>query len=440
MAMPRGQPDDPDTWFKPRNYPHFDKPVAKREVAEEVVKRFFERPEQHRFLPLISFTKRTRRWRSKRKVDASAPARAKETWKPRELAYSSNRDAHIFAAVGWELAQRYEQVLVAAGLDDVVVAYRKGRSNVTTAKSAFLDVQRMGVCTTITLDIKNFFPTISHAVLKRCWCQVMGSTLPPAHFAVFKAITQYSTVDRSKCLRRLGLSTTLPSRKLPRPLCTREEFARFVRGRAPHGLVEVRRAGIPQGTPISAVAANVAMLDFDVAVNEEAKRRGCTYRRYSDDMLLVCPCEEADGMLGFLVEALRDHAGCLQISADKTRRVEFEAGKLPANVPHLLYLGFAFNGDRAILRSATVSKFYGRMRRAVAALKRRLREGQFSGSAKGGRSVLQRRKLVSDFSRYGEDSLIRTYVRSATRIFPGKHIPRQFRNHLRRLRKLTKQD
>src|SRR3712207_8867890 len=34
----------------------------------------------------------------------------------------------------------------------------------------------------------------------------------------------------------------------------------------------------------------------------------------------------------------------------------FRSARLPANVPHLQYLGFLFNGERAVLRASTISK------------------------------------------------------------------------------------
>lgn len=49
-----------------------------------------------------------------------------------------------------------------------------------------------------------------------------------------------------------------------------------------------RRKGIPQGTPISAALANVYMLHFDKRINDAVKPLKGIYRRYSDDMIVVC--------------------------------------------------------------------------------------------------------------------------------------------------------
>jgi hypothetical protein len=405
-----------------------------RAVAEEIVASFKSAPETYRFLPLISFEMRARRWRTDPKTKT-----AKQTWKKRPLAYCSNRDAHVFAAIGWELAEKYEAALAQAGLDQVVVGYRKDRSNVTTARDAFADVVRLGSCTTIALDLEKFFDTIRHRVLKRCWEDVIGGGLPPHHYAAFRALTRFSTVDRGACLKRLGLAPRTPSRELKRPLCSPTEFGDRVRGQLKNGgLVQVNAHdfGIPQGTPISAIAANVSMFRFDQAMAAEAARLGGTYRRYSDDILLICPPADADGLMSFLSNALVQHCGGLTLNEEKTSRINFTGTRLAANTRHLQYLGFLFNGERAVLRPSTVSRYYGRMRRAARSAHLQLKKGKFAGSPKGGRLVLQRRKLVRQFSHLGRDSMLRTYAKLAGSKFGERVIMRQFRRHFRRLAEL----
>lgn len=429
----------PVDWFLPRSYPHFDRPVSERSTAEGIVASFVASPARYRFLPLIAFKRWARRWRTDEKS-----GRARESWKKRPLAYCSNRDAHVLAYVGWELSAAYEEALRRAGLDNVVVGYRRGRSNVTTARDAFADVQRMGTCTTTALDLQGFFDTIRHRVLKRCWEDVLGGGLPSHHYAAFRAITRFASVERGACLKRLGLPPRTPSKKLPRPLCSPDAFRAAIRGRkdasGSGGLVEVNQNdfGIPQGTPMSAIAANVAMFRFDSALAAEATRVGGTYRRYSDDILLVCPPAVADALLDFLRDALVRHCDGLTLNDSKTSRVEFPGGRLPANVRHMQYLGFLFNGERAVLRASTISRFYGRMRRAVAAAQHELASDKFQGSPKGGRPILQRRKLIHSFSHLGRDSLLRTYAKVAGDVFQRRAIMRQLRRHLERLNSLTK--
>jgi Reverse transcriptase (RNA-dependent DNA polymerase). len=54
------------------------------------------------------------------------------------------------------------------------------------------------------------------------------------------------------------------------------------------------KKGIPQGTSISAVLANVYMIDFDKKVCALLKNLGGMYRRYSDDFIIVIPKEKVN--------------------------------------------------------------------------------------------------------------------------------------------------
>ena len=62
---------------------------------------------------------------------------------------------------------------------------------------------------------------------------------------------------------------------------------------------------IPQGTPISALAANIAMIDFDIEMVREINALGGSYRRYSDDILVVVPSQHRMKVPKILEESLR---------------------------------------------------------------------------------------------------------------------------------------
>jgi len=53
--------------------------------------------------------------------------------------------------------------------------------------------------------------------------------------------------------------------------------------------------GIPQGSPISDLLANMYLLNFDCAVRKILDALGGSYLRYSDDILLVAPGGEKEG-------------------------------------------------------------------------------------------------------------------------------------------------
>lgn len=55
--------------------------------------------------------------------------------------------------------------------------------------------------------------------------------------------------------------------------------------------------GIPQGTAISAVFANVYAIEFDIAIKQISDKYNGIYRRYSDDFVLVIPKNQSDKIL-----------------------------------------------------------------------------------------------------------------------------------------------
>ena len=216
----------------------------------------------------------------------------------------------------------------------MVIGYRKVGSNIELAMKAFAEIKAFKHCVAMAFDISKFFDTISHSQLKKGWQNVLEcERLPDDHFAVFKALTRFSTVDRRACLKRLGLPAAARDKDLKRPpLCSISEFRDLIRGDAGgvSNLVVpwIRDYRIPQGTPLSAMAANISMLDFDFAVNDYVQKHGGFYRRYSDDILVVVPVAHRSRATDFVKQALRSMAGGLRLNHDKTLEVEFVSGSL----------------------------------------------------------------------------------------------------------------
>ena len=415
-------------WFRPKRLPHFDAPILDRATAvriacdEKAVAR-------HAFLPLIAFTKRLRRFTSSIGEEPVA------TTKKRPLAYCSNRDAVIFSYYAHLLRTPYEALLVSLGIDECVVGYRSGKSNIEIARDAFGEITGRGRCTALALDISGFFDSIPHAVLKSAWMHVLGSTshpLPADHYAVFRALTRHSKVDRDACLERLGLPAMASLEDLPRPLCSIGDFRRVIRGDGTSmaSLVEVNRTdfGIPQGTPLSPVAANVAMLEFDVAVAEEAKRCGASYRRYSDDILIICPSDKARWLEDFASQALDLHANGLRLKPAKAQRARFIPGRRAQ--PALQYLGFTFDGMQILLRSSTLARQWRRLAAAVRWAKRQHRKA-VSGDIVGRATAVHRKALLTRFSHLGAGNFHTGYAENSGKIMGTRAIRRQLRNHMR---------
>jgi len=247
-------------WFPAKVYRHFDHPLCRSDA--EVLVHNFNKNTSHSFLPLLTFQKKERRFRS----GENGPVVSTKT---RALAYSSNRDNCLYSYYASMLSDAYEGYIKASKIDHVVLAYRTGGSNITHAAAAFEEIRSRGFCAAITFDITKFFDSIDHAVLKSNWSRVLGVThLPEDHYKIFRSITAFATVEKSKCLERLGFHPRTADKDLPRPLCTIEDFRNKVRGDdgTCSNLVETNRKsfGIPQGTAISALAANISMIGIDL--------------------------------------------------------------------------------------------------------------------------------------------------------------------------------
>jgi len=414
---------------------HFDRPLN-REDAE----RFVTDPyavAQHAFLPLIAFLKKERRYR-RRQNDKIPMA----SIKLRELAYPANRDGHIFAFYAEQLGQLYEAELAARGLGKVVVGYRKGSSNIKLARDAFNEIQSRGNCVALALDIKGFFDNINHDVLKKCWASLLGGgLLPNDHYKVYRALTVAGKIDRDELLQRLGLPVNTRDRDLPRPLCSIAHF-RHLRITSPGSSKLVRRhadkKGIPQGTPLSAMAANISMLEFDTAVHAAVSAKGGSYRRYSDDILILCSPEHVMSLEDAVVNALGTHTKTLELNADKREEARFAmpGPMLVACPPRVVakplqYLGFVFDGRRAFIRGGTLSRYYRRLVSGVRAAK--IRAWLAKSGKLEGRNVVHQRELLAIHSHLGVSSFVSKYAKdSATIMGPlgAKTIRRQLSGHM----------
>ncbi len=420
-------------WFPNRTYVHFDAPIS-RSSATALVKNP-KAVERHGFLPLIAFEKRERRFI--RRKDGGPPD---VKFKIRQLAYCSNKDACIFSYYAQELNNYYENYLQKCGIQENVIGYRKIGSNIDLAYSAFAEIKSRGSCIAFAYDISGFFDHIDHSILKENWARILGKeSLPDDHFRVFKNLTKFSTVNRRACLRRLGLNVKSRDRDLDsRRLCTIEEFRQKIRGDdgIHQNLIVAwkRDYRIPQGTPLSALAANIAMLNFDIFMRIKIDELGGSYRRYSDDILVIVPSTKRDLVKKILTNALAQCTKRLHIKDSKTNVIAFLPGTLEngRGGRALQYLGFMFDGEKAILRSSTIAKFYRKMFRGIAAAKK-TRKNAKNGKASG-RETLYRRQLLLKHSRLGSQNFMTTYAATATKKM-GNGIARQLNNHLRILNK-----
>jgi len=139
---------------------------------------------------------------------------------------------------------------------------------------------------------------------------------------------------------------------------------------------EKQPIGIPQGLPISALLANLYLLEFDRNIIKIlVKGLGCYYRRYSDDIVVICNPNQKQDIEKFVMEAIQECK--IEISKDKTEVFHYKWDKLGNKDNQLVsyklgvneskkiysfkYLGFEFNGRNTLIKSANLARFYRRM-------------------------------------------------------------------------------
>lgn len=419
-------------WFRTRKYLHFDLPIS-LEKARKIV----TNPNKvalHAFLPLIHYDLETYKVVQKQNCIEKTP-------KKRPISFASHIDSHIYSYYSKLLCEFYESKISESNLGSSVLAFRAlRRSNIEHANEVFENVKQRENCFVVALDVTKFFENLTHLELKKAWQTVLGiSKLPDDHFNVFKSLTKYSKVNRDKLYKQLNISKYNPkynpqSTQKRRRVCEITDFRLIVRK---NKLIETNysQKGIPQGTPISALLSNIYMLDFDREMLRYVQSIGGSYYRYCDDMLFILPKDDMGGELISLVGKRLKKIG-LELNDKKTEMRKFckTDDRQTCDKP-LQYLGFTYDGERKLIRSAALSRFSRKMKKGVK-LAHLTRDKRNLIKKKKGipTSELYRRKIYERYSHLGRRNFV-TYGYRAAKIMESKAIRKQLKPLWERLQR-----
>lgn len=449
-------------WFKPKAFTHITQKLS--QVDGQWIKNYVSDPENiktHKFFPLLHRTIVLKRFKASQSKSGN-PTKKHHTYKAgvktpnvkyREIYYPNHLDSHIYSYYTQKILEPlYEgQLKVDPKLDDAVLAYRRipladksrCKCNIDFANEVFDQIkQTKGEVAVLALDISKFFDSLDHKKLKQAWTKLFGrKDLEKDHYNIFKNLTNFSYVEMKSMLSEFGY-------KHPNELIQKEvtyfvkngfEFRERIKEKGylkknPFRRVEKDESktiiGIPQGTPISAFLANLYLLEFDKKVLSILNDCSGIYKRYSDDILVICPKDNYEQIETFLYKLIEEFN--LIIQASKTQRSFFIDGKLAKNEKPVIYLGFQFDGHRKLLKSASLSKFYRKMKTNVKYRAYRA----FLGKQKVEKGIavdatLHRKKLYTQFSFLGaaKTSLKKrnyfSYANFATRIMDSPEINKQ---------------
>lgn len=441
-------------WFRVRGYLHLtnrlktsDRPAVYKYVSNPRL------VQKHRFLPLILREFRTRRYRfseelgrhSHKVVDDRGQVVSNKKIRP--IMYATHIDSNVYSFYAQQILQpKYEAVLKQDDvLNESVTAYRQLKSaeklrfkyNVDFAKEVFDEIKRRGDCGVLALDIKNFFPSLDHSLLKRTWCKILDkNSLPKDHYNIFKAVTNYSYFYyddlRKKYRGHLDEKKIAQLRNKGK-----HQFFENYQDFQDSGIQvyknpkdkEGKIRGIPQGLPISALLANMYMLPFDQRIIEElVEGRACYYRRYSDDLVVICDATELDQVEEIVLQEIEKLN--LVISKEKTEKFHFYSTKQGLHcaklvgdqtIPnsYLQYLGFDFYGDKTLIKSSNLSAFYREMKGSISRKRKRIEAVQIKNLTSD--EIIFKRKIYRLYSYKGVKS--RQLIKRKELNWNGRMIP-----------------
>lgn len=428
-----------------RKYAHFDD-----KVSLEKVWNYISNPvniEKHGFYPFIHYEKKYRKYKRENGVGS-----VKE--KIRDICYSAHIDRYIYSYYGFLINQKYNKYMEEHDMNSVAIAYRDNlqQNNIHFAKRAFDFIRNTKKCFVIIGDFTNFYDSLNHSYLKKSLCYVLGvDSLPNDYYAVFKNITKYSIWELKGLLELNQLENTeegIFGLNSQRKVLTKEEFKK---NKSKYVNVNKKNYGIPQGSAISAVLANVYMVKADEQINQVIQKYNGLYMRYSDDFIVVLPevSNEAFQAIFDNIEHIIKSVPNLVLQPEKTQIYIYENTILNscnacfldgvANGKNQIdYLGFSFNGKEITIRDKTISKYYYRLYRKLKTIVKN-RGYASSGKRISCKNLYEKYSVkgahIKDFNGNVKGNFI-SYVQRAQRIFgEDEPIDRKTKRHMLKIRR-----
>lgn len=407
-------------WFKPRRYKHFDRPVCEAFARKVTHPKFVER---HAFTPLIHYLKQTKKYKKEK---------GKAETKNRPIMYASHRDACILSYYSFLLNENLNRYYRDKQLDEHIIAYRSpGKSNYDYSSIAFTYACQHAPCAILAFDVSGFFDNLDYRLLKNRLKRILNvASLPKDWYCVFRFVTNYHYVELAELkanaafAEAIGAPGTGPIATVAELKAARIRFHKNTNA----------RFGIPQGTPISASLSNLYMIEFDVTAREYCEAIGALYRRYSDDILIICPLDKAtevEAKISSMIESEK-----LRISEQKTERSEFALGSPPTHGARCAqYLGFTYYPGGAGIRASSLSRQWRKMRRSI----KRTRKVAEANIAAGKADKVYTKKLRRRFSPLQVRNFSSYARRSATAFGQGEKITKQVRRIEREFERLVRE-
>ena len=345
-----------DDNYKTKKYLHFDNRISYSKVKNYVIDK--NKISKHSFFPFIKYVQKFEKYNEN--ILRNRPVKVKE----RPIMYAAHLDGFIYKYYGEKLNFEYNKWVIKNGIDSCITAYRNnksGKNNIHFSAEVIGFIQEKKDCYIIVGDYKGFFDSLNHIYLKERIKQILNvERLEEYQYNIFKSITKYSYIYKRDINIELGKDKKI-SRKYFNNI---EDFRKFKKRK---GVINKNKSGIgiPQGTSMSAVLANIYMIQVDSEINKMVINKSGIYRRYSDDFIIIIPknniVEEEFYELIEEIKIIIKKAN-LVLQDEKTRLLRFKSNKVidfKNNKKCTLdYLGFVFDGENVSIRQRSIYKYY----------------------------------------------------------------------------------
>lgn len=413
--------------FKLKTYPQFDPyfdfPNQKDKLHDLISDPTLKRMFSHDFTPMVKVIMKTPRYRWQEDKTLAEGGKYDLETKPRPISFASHFDSYVYGFYAYALNKFYQDYIHNNGFQEVVLAYRTdldGKCNIQFAKEAFDQVRqrinKKNECSVIALDIKGYFDHIDHAILKKMWCKIIDEKeLPKDQYKVFRSLTKYSYVNYASFLKHFNINLKKIEReqkkkhkgksRIPKGYqslldlvpddINGASFSDKMQLLRQRKLIAINRNrdrsyssnGIPQGSSMSALLSNIYLADFDKTVFEKGQKEGFVYRRYCDDLLIICHPNRVNDLKEYIMGLILKNYK-LTIQDKKTDVIDFKPdnrGKIRSfkreydkkaetfdplpnddeNFKNLQYLGFEFNGQNIYIRPGSLSRYFRKMKARI---------------------------------------------------------------------------
>lgn len=428
----------------------------------------------HSFLPFIKILTKTPRFR----YQETEKQFALDT-KIRPIAFASHFDTYIYGFYAFALNEKYQEYITSNKFDECILAYRtdlEGKCNIQFAKEVF-DIVKQTItnnksCSAIAIDITGYFDNIDHSILKEKWCKILElPELPIDQYKVFRSLTKYSYISKNSILKHFQINLDKYDKHwqslldlIPDCLAgsTFKDKFNLLRKRklivtnkekTNKSNATIEHRGIPQGSAMSAVLSNIYLIDFDKWLKDQSLKLDFTYRRYCDDIIIICNSSDVNDINKKLVEKIQKYK--VTIQGKKTELIEFKLNtkgvvrafnksKIIKNnallnsqneqqyYKNLQYLGFEFNGQNIYIRPGSLSRYFRKMKGRI------IKSIVMSYSDKSKKDKVLKKQIFEKYSHLGKRNFLSYAINSSKEFYSNsKGIKKEGMNSLSIKRQLT---